>query len=65
MTANPVILRRSGLAGLFKCAHKWTSADPPKNFRLRLSLNPLLLLITPTKSGFYLEIGPDMQESCF
>jgi len=37
----------------------------PHNPRLRPRLNPPFLLITRAESGFYAEIGPDMQESCF
>ena len=36
-----------------------------QNPRLRPILNPPFLLITRTKSGFYAEFGPNMQESCF
>jgi len=37
----------------------------PRTPRLRPVVNPPFLLITRTKSGFYAEIGADMQESCF
>ena len=36
-----------------------------QNPRLRPVLNRPFLLITRTKSGFYTEFGPNMQESCF
>jgi hypothetical protein len=37
----------------------------PQNPRLRADLNPPVLLIARTQSGFCAEFGPDMQESSF
>ncbi len=49
----------------FKTLQTFFGSPNPQNLRLRPVLNPHLLCITRTKSGFYAEFGPDMQESCF
>ena len=44
---------------------RFQSSISHQNPRLPPVLNPPFLLITRTKSGFYLEFGPNMQGSCF